>query len=118
MASQEKWLRIHNSQEWPDYYDEKNREDLHRFSDHYLKDEENGWEETPRVRYSRLDLSGGDKVNIAAGQFPPSDVALTKFYLDGLTRTLTTEAPPDEAAASYVVESNPNAISLRVNFKN
>lgn len=25
MASEEKWLRIHNSQEWLDYYDEANR---------------------------------------------------------------------------------------------
>ncbi|NED81413.1 hydrolase, partial [Streptomyces sp. SID11233] len=22
MASEQKWLRVHNSQEWPDYYDE------------------------------------------------------------------------------------------------
>jgi predicted acyl esterase len=58
IASDKKWLRIHNSQEWPDYYDEENREDLRRFFDHYLKDEENGWEQTPRVRYSLLDLEG------------------------------------------------------------
>lgn len=37
MASQEKWLRIHDSQEWPDYYDEANREDLRRFFDRFLK---------------------------------------------------------------------------------
>jgi uncharacterized protein len=43
IASDKKWLRIHNSQEWPDYYDEENREDLRRFFDHYLKDDENGW---------------------------------------------------------------------------
>jgi predicted acyl esterase len=37
MASEEKWLRIHNSQEWPDYYEQKNQDDLLRFFDHYLK---------------------------------------------------------------------------------
>ena len=41
IASQSKWLRIHNSQEWPDCYDEVNVEDLRRFFDHYLTDEEN-----------------------------------------------------------------------------
>jgi uncharacterized protein len=116
MASDKKWLRIHNSQEWPDYYDEENRADLHRFFDRYLKGEENGWEQTTRVRYSLLDLEGGDTVNIAADQFPPSDVLLTKFYLDGRTRALTTEAPSGEVAASYVVASNPNAVSFVTRF--
>jgi uncharacterized protein len=116
MASDKKWLRIHNSQEWPDYYDEENREDLRRFFDRYLKDDENGWEQTPRVRYSLLDLEGGDRVNVAADEFPPSNVALTKFYLDGRTRALTTEAPSDEVAASYVVASNPNAVSFVTRF--
>ena len=67
IASEEKWLRIHNSQEWPDYYDEANVEDLRRFFDRYLKGEDNGWEQTPRVRYSILDLEGGDQVNVAGG---------------------------------------------------
>ncbi|WP_196768103.1 hypothetical protein, partial [Streptobacillus moniliformis] len=55
MASRDKWLRIHSTQEWPDYYDEANIEDLRRFFDHYLKGDDNGWEQTPRVRYSLLD---------------------------------------------------------------
>jgi predicted acyl esterase len=116
IASDKKWLRIHNSQEWPDYYDGDNREDLRRFFDRYLKDKENGWEQTPRVRYSLLDLEGGDMVNVAADQFPPSGVALTKFYLEGRARTLTTEVPSDEVAASYVVGSNPNAVSFVKRF--
>nr|WP_237330978.1 CocE/NonD family hydrolase [Streptomyces sp. BA2] len=93
MASEDKWLRVHNSQEWPDYYDEANVEDLRRFFDHVLKGEDNGWEQTPRVRYSLLDLQGGDRVNVPADQFPPADVTSTKYYLDGRTRTLRTGAP-------------------------
>lgn len=89
---------------------------LHRFFDRYLKGEENGWEQTTRVRYSLLDLEGGDTVNIAADQFPPSDVLLTKSYLDGRTRALTTEAPSGEVAASYVVASNQNAVSFVTRF--
>ena len=54
--STEKWLRIHNGQEWPDYYDEANVEDLRRFFDHYLKGMDNGWEQTPRVRVSARHL--------------------------------------------------------------
>ncbi len=116
IASTQKWLRIHNTQEWPDYYDEANVEDLRRFFDHYLKGEDNGWEQTPRVRYSVLDLEGGDRVGVPADRFPPADVTSTTYYLDGRTRTLTTTAPTDEAAVSYAVDANPDAVSFLVRF--
>ncbi|MGI8554339.1 MAG: CocE/NonD family hydrolase [Dehalococcoidia bacterium] len=116
MASTQKWLRIHNSQEWPDYYDESNREDLRRFFDRYLKDEDNGWEQTPRVRYSVLDLEGGDRVGIPADQFPPTDIALTKYYLEGHSRALLPAPPAAEAAADYTVGSGPDAVSFVTRF--
>lgn len=116
MASEEKWLRVHNGQEWPDYYDEGNREDLRRFFDHYLKDEDNGWQRTPRVRYSILDLEGGDQVEVAADEFPPRESTSTKFYLDGRTRALGAEAPADGVEVAYDVAGNPNAASFITRF--
>ena len=116
IASEQKWLRIHNSQEWPDYYDETNVEDLRRFFDHHLKGDDNGWDQTPRVRYSVLDLNGGDHVGLAAQEFPPHTSTSTKYYLDGRSRTLTTEAPADETAADYDVDASPNAVSFLVKF--
>jgi uncharacterized protein len=41
MASEDKWLRIHNTQEWPDYYAEENVEDLRCFFDCFLKGDSN-----------------------------------------------------------------------------
>ncbi|WP_129657493.1 CocE/NonD family hydrolase [Rothia uropygialis] len=117
IASEEKWLRIHNGQEWPDYYDKANVEDLRRFFDHFLKDENNGWERTPRVRYSVLDLEGGDQVRIPAQSFPPEGVESKKYYLDGRTRTLTTAAPAEAVEASYAVDANPNAVSFITRFE-
>ena len=116
MASPEKWLRIHNSQEWPDYYDKDNVEDLRRFFDRYLKDEDNGWEQTPRVRYSVLDLEGGDRIGVSSDEFPPKDVTSVKYYLDGRSRVLDTAAPTDEVTAVYVVGSNPDAVSFVMRF--
>jgi uncharacterized protein len=116
IASADKWLRVHNSQEWPDYYDQDNQDDLLRFFDRYLKDEENGWERTPQVRYSLLDLEGGDRVLVGADRFPPSDVISTKFYLEGRSRTLALEAPADEVPLTYAVAANPNAVSFLVHF--
>jgi len=117
IASEEKWLRIHNSQEWPDYYDEGNREDLRRFFDHFLKGEDNSWEQTPRVRYSLLDLEGHDQTGVPADSFPPADVTSTKYYLDGRSRTLTTSAPTGTAAAMYTAGANPDAVSFLARFE-
>ena len=117
MASQDKWLRVHNSQEWPDYYDENNVEDLRRFFDHVLKGVDNGWEQTPRVRYSVLDLTGGDRVDVPADQFPPADVISTRFYLDGRSRTLSTQAPAAGTSAGYDVGGNPDVVSFVKRFE-
>jgi predicted acyl esterase len=64
ISSPGKWLRIHNTQEWPDLYDRKYTEDLRRFFDHYLKGLDNGWEETPGVRMAVLDPCGVGTVGI------------------------------------------------------
>jgi predicted acyl esterase len=114
IRSTEKWLRIHNTQEWPDYY--ANVEDLRRFFDHYLKGEDNGWETTPRVRYSILDLEGGDSVDQLADQFPPREVNLTKYYLDGQSRALTIERPGQEAPVAYDSEMHSGLVSFVIRF--
>jgi predicted acyl esterase len=116
IASEAKWLRIHNAQEWPDYYDEANVEDLRRFFDHYLKGENNGWEQTPRVRYSVLDLEGGDRLDQVANEFPPPDVTYTKHYLDGRSRSLNAEPPAEAATVEYDAESNPASEPAWVSF--
>ena len=69
LTVQDKWLRIHNTHEWRDFY--RNQEDLLRFFDRYLKGVDNGWESTPRVRMSVLDPGGEDETNIVTDSFPP-----------------------------------------------
>ncbi len=105
IASAEKWLRIHNTMEWPDYYEDGNLEDLRRFFDHYLLGVDNGWEETPRVRYAVLDLEGSDRILQAAGEFPPEGGRQVRYYLDAAADDLTIEAPEAGATASYDAES-------------
>jgi uncharacterized protein len=55
LGSKDKWLRIHDGWEWPDYYTKENVEDLRKFFDHFLKGIDNGWEKTPRVRIALMD---------------------------------------------------------------
>lgn len=116
MASTEKWLRIHNTQEWPDYYEDVNKEDLLRFFDHYLKGVNNGWETIPRVRYSLHDFEGGDRINLPADQFPPNEVINQKFYLDGRTRGLKKEIPENEVAVVYDTETEHRLASFGIRF--
>ncbi|WPN44619.1 CocE/NonD family hydrolase [Pseudomonas sp. P8_241] len=116
LASEDKWLRIHNSQEWPDYYDEANVEDLRRFFDRYLKDIDNDWEVTPHVRYSVHDFQGGDQVNVPADAFPPKEAVSTKLYLDGGARILNPAAPASEVPAMYDVGVNPDVVSFITRF--
>ena len=116
ISSQEKWLRIHNTMEWPDFNDEANKRDLLRFFDHYLRGRDNGWEDTPRVRYALLDLDGNDRVDIPATEFPPDDVSYVKYYLDGESQALADEAPAGAVATSYDAESDREGVSFVVRF--
>ncbi len=114
MASTEKWLRIHNTMEWPDYYEEINLQDLRRFFDHYLKGIDNGWKETPRVRYAVLDLEGDDRINQPAREFPPKDFSETRYYLDAASQTLSAKAPAAAAKAVYDGRSEQANVSFTV----
>ena len=65
------WLRVHHEQEWIDFADPRRLHDLRRFLDRYLKDVDNDWEATPRVRLSVLDPGGhGDVVDRAERGWP------------------------------------------------
>lgn len=94
LGSKEKWLRIHDSQEWPDYYNEENQRERLKFFDHYLKGIDNGWEKTPPVRYTIQDLEGGDIEGIEADTFPPAGTTYEKLYLNGDTRILSNNPAP------------------------
>ena len=85
-----KWLRVHNTHEWPDYYEHDRVEDLRRFFDRYLKDIDNGWESTPPVRISVLDPGGEDSVDRAEDEWPLARARHTPLYLDGETMSLST----------------------------
>lgn len=99
MASKEKWLRVHNTQEWFDYYTPENVEDLRRFFDHYLKGIDNGWEQTPKVRLSVLNPGGKDVVGRAENEFPLARTEYHKLYLSA-TDNLLSETLPEKADSS------------------
>lgn len=112
LQHEDKWLRIHDGQEWPDFYESEQQEDRRKFFDHFLKDIDNGWEKTPRVRYSLHDFEGGKFTGVAAEAFPPSGVEYRKLYLNGATRTFSDTPLDTDVPASYIVESTVPQVSF------
>lgn len=104
LASPQKWLRIHNQIEWNDFYGETSTRDLLRFFDRFLKGIDNDWEQTPQVRYSVLDLEGGDTVNLPAPHFPPPGSTDTPLYFDSASSSLAVTLPGAEGTSAYDAE--------------
>ena len=97
----EKWLRIHNTQEWPDFYNPRNVEDLRRFFDRYLREVDNGWEVTPRIRVSVLDPGHADVVERVEDSFPPRRVTAVELYLNARDHSLQEKPVTEEATTGY-----------------
>ena len=113
MASKEKWLRVHNTSEWFDYYTPENVEDLRRFFDHYLKGIDNGWKQTPRVRLSVLNPGGTDIVGRAEEDFPLARTQYHKLYLSAADSALLTSLPADQAVSEYQSDSARHEVTYR-----
>lgn len=95
----QKWLRYHDNQEWPDYYDPSNVEDLRRFFDRYLKDIDNDWERTPIVRANLIDTGNpapktGQR--IIASSFPSKEIQnkILSFDVSSQVPVLSPTPPP------------------------
>ena len=116
IGSKEKWLRVHDTMEWPDYYKETSKARLLKFFDHFLKGIDNGWTDTPTVEYTLQDLEGHDRTDILAVSFPPPSVIPEKLYLLGDTRSFAKEPPTADSKATYDLEHWPGLVSFIKTF--
>jgi uncharacterized protein len=92
------WLRVHNTHEWPDLY--QNEDDLLRFFDHVTKGLDNGWPNMPRVRLSILDPSGTDVVNRPENEYPLARAVARPLYLDAAAASMS-DTPTAPATTVY-----------------
>lgn len=112
ISSKNKWLRIHNTQEWPDFYDKKNQAELLKFFDRYLKGIENDWEKTPQIRISVLDPGRQDEINRLVDNFPPADYEHVKLYLCE-NSSLSFSQMQSAGFSSYNVESGNTSFEIK-----
>lgn len=101
LGSANKWFRINNTHEWNDQYNPHYQEDVLRFFDRYLKDADNGWEKTPRVRASIINAGGADYIDVPYTQWPADETRYQKLYLDAGNKSLSKSPPAELSSASY-----------------
>ena len=118
-ASTQKWLRVHNSHEWPgklytitsrkgqrpsnalaDFYYPQNVEDLRKFFDHYMKGTYNDWLYTPRVRLSILNPGGHDIINRPETSFPLARQVTQNLYLDAKDSSMSWSTPISHSSST------------------
>ncbi|CAK7216890.1 hypothetical protein SEUCBS140593_003017 [Sporothrix eucalyptigena] len=111
-----KWLRWHGTQEWYDLWGNPNSQtELELFFDRYLKDEDNGWEATPRVRMAALRFGLQDPIeNIVVQDFPIPNTDYRSLYLTSDGR-LSSEAPSESSVLRYNSETK-DTVSFTLRF--
>jgi predicted acyl esterase len=98
-ASQDKWLEAHGLEHWTHFYTDYGRALQQAFFDCYLKGEDNGWRERPRVLLQVRHVDRFEERGEA--EWPLARTAWTKFYLDGDRHTLSPAPPATSASLSF-----------------
>ncbi len=113
IASEQKWLFIHGRPKWELYYSDEAREVQTAFFDHFLKGEDNGFDQRPPVRLEVRDSLRGHSVRDAEDWPLPSTV-YTPLYLDASNGALRADMPADESVASY--DAQTGEVAFRTTF--
>lgn len=113
ISSPQKWLRVHNTHEWHDFYTPAHVDDLRRFFDYILKGADNGWEATPPVRLSVLDPGHTDLVDRAESAYPLARQQWRTLFLDAESGALGA-APAQSSDRAY--EPDADGIVFRHTF--
>ncbi len=115
IASNEKWLRVHNTHEWTDYYTQV--DDLRRFFDCYLGGVANDWGQTPRVRLAVLDPGRRDVVDRPEREFPLTRTQYHHLHLDAADRSMSDRPVGDEATAVYCCDDGVDQLAFCHRFE-
>jgi uncharacterized protein len=100
-ASQQKWLEVHGGAHWAEFYTNYGLDIQKRFLGHFLKGEDTGWENQPKVQI-QIRRPGQTKFSVRfENEWPLARTQWTKFYLDGKDKTLSRTAPSGAAPLTY-----------------
>lgn len=98
-ASADKWLEMHVGTHFESFYLPRYMERQKRFLAYFLKGEENGWLQEPRIR---LEIrSPGSVETRAETEWPLARTRWTKYYLDAAEKALVLSEPRADGQATY-----------------
>ncbi len=98
-SSPQKWLRIVTGDHIHPFYEPENIALEERFLGHFLKGEDTGWSDEPRVMLAIRD--GADSTWRGEDDWPIPRTEWTKSFLDAGQLTLRSTAPASESTVSY-----------------
>jgi uncharacterized protein len=101
-ASEQKWLEVHGLAHWVHFYTDYGVALQKKFLGHFLKGEDTGWSEQPRVQLQVRQVDGTFRPR-AEGEWPLARTNWTKYYLDSAGLALTGK-PAANGAADYQTE--------------
>jgi uncharacterized protein len=99
-ASRQKWLELHGREHWTEFYTDYGVNLQKRFFGHFLKGEDTGWVDQPKVLLQVRHVDGRF-VERAEHEWPLARTEWTKFYLDPVTGGLCTN-PADLSARTSI----------------
>jgi len=103
-ASEDKWLEVHGIEHWTEFYTDYGVSLQKRFFDHFLKGENNGWGEQPKVQ---LQVRHPDRFEQRFEQdWPIPRTQWSEFYFDPSNMSLTATPPSDAQDISYDATGN------------
>lgn len=99
-GSRQKWLEMHGGTHWTDYYTPEGRALMRRFYDHFLKEEDNGWDAQPPVLLNVR--HPGEKFEPRhEHEWPLARTQWTRVYLDADGSKLDAQPPATERTVQF-----------------
>ena len=99
-ASKEKWLESHGIEHWTEFYTDYGVALQKKFFGHFLKGEDTGWKDQPRVLL-QIRHPGEKFVERAENEWPIARTNWTKLYLHAEGHLLGEAAPEQADSAAY-----------------
>ena len=99
-ASSQKWLELHGREHWTEFYTDYGVDLQKRFFAHFLKGEDTGWKQQPKVQML-IRHRGDDYVERHEQEWPLARTQWTKLHLNAADFSLAPAIVPRPATATY-----------------
>jgi predicted acyl esterase len=99
-GTDQKWLEVHGREHWAEFYTDYGVDLQKRFFGHFLKDEETGWDDQPRVQL-QVRHPGEQFTERHEDEWPIARTDWNRFYLDAADSTLSAEQATRSESLTY-----------------